>query len=321
MSQSKRVAAIDCGTNSIRLLIADATEGGIRDVAREMVITRLGQGVDRTGVLDPAAIERTLNAARDYAAQIQEAGVEAGRFVTTSASRDAANRNEFLVPIKEITGLQPQVLTGNEEAELSFLGALSAMPTTIEGPYLLTDIGGGSTEFVLGSDRVLQSVSMDMGSVRVSERFGGEPWTEEKLAEARAWIDQKLDEAEESVDFSRARSLVGVAGTVTSIGALVAGVEEYDPAMTHGITPTADQWADAVNFLVSASVEDKAALGFMPPGRADVIGGGALIWERILNRFGVLDEQAQGTSGFPVIISEHDILDGLALSLADWVRW
>ncbi len=315
MSQSKRVAAIDCGTNSIRLLIADATEGGIRDVAREMVITRLGQGVDRTGVLDLEAIERTLNAARDYAAQIQEAGVEAGRFVTTSASRDAANRNEFLVPIKEITGLQPQVLTGNEEAELSFLGALSAMPTTIEGPYLLTDIGGGSTEFVLGSDRVLQSVSMDMGSVRVSERFGGEPWTEEKLAQARAWIDQKLDEAEESVDFSRARSLVGVAGTVTSIGALVAGVEEYDPVMTHGITPTAEQWADAVNFLVSASVEDKAALGFMPPGRADVIGGGALIWERILNRFGVLDEQAPGTSGFPVVISEHDILDGLALSL------
>ncbi|WRS31021.1 Ppx/GppA phosphatase family protein [Actinomycetaceae bacterium MB13-C1-2] len=315
MSQKKRVAAIDCGTNSIRLLIADATGDGILDVAREMTITRLGQGVDRTGVLDPQAIERTLNAARAYTRQIEEAGVEAGRFVTTSASRDAANRDEFLVPIKEITGFDPQVLTGNEEAELSFLGALSAMPTTIEGPYLLTDIGGGSTEFVLGDDRVLQSVSIDMGSVRVSERFGGEPWTEEKLTQARAWIDQKLDEAEKVVNFSRARSLVGVAGTVTSIGALVAGAQEYDPVMTHGITPTAEQWADAVKFLVSASVEDKAALGFMPPGRADVIGGGALIWERILNRFGVLDEQTPGASGFPVVISEHDILDGLALSL------
>lgn len=316
MRQHKRVAAIDCGTNSIRLLVSEVTDDGIRDLVREMVITRLGQGVDRTGVLDSLAIDRTLAATRRYAQQIRDAGVESARFVTTSASRDATNRDEFLVPVREITGLEPQVLTGNEEAELSFLGALSAMPKTIEGPYLLTDIGGGSTEFVLGSDLVLSSVSMDMGSVRVSERFGGEPWTEEKLTAARAWIDLKLDEAEEVVDFSKAQSLVGVAGTVTTIGALVAGVKEYDPLMTHGITPSPQQWADAVGYLVSASVEDKAALGFMPVGRADVIGGGALIWERILNRFGVLNEQRPGNSGLQVVISEHDILDGLVLSLA-----
>ncbi len=314
-NQPQRVAAIDCGTNSIRLLIAEVDGDRLRDVNRAMVITRLGQGVDRTGMLDPAAIKRTLAAASDYAQQIAEAGVARGRFVTTSASRDAENREDFLVPIREITGLEPQVLTGNEEAELSFLGARSAMPENARAPYLLVDIGGGSTEFVLGTDRVLEARSMDMGSVRVTERFGGEPWTPQKLVEARAWIDHKLDEAEQYVDFTQAKTLVGVAGTVTSIGALIAGVEEYDPVFTHGATPTPAQWADAVEFMVTAPVEAKAALGFMPAGREDVIGAGALIWERVLNRLGVLNEQQPGSHDVAVVISEHDILDGIALSL------
>lgn len=313
--KTKRVAAIDCGTNSIRLLIADWDGGPLKDVVREMVITRLGAGVDRTGVLDPAAIERTLSAARVYAQEISAANVDAGRFVTTSASRDAANRDEFLEPIRQITGLDPQVLTGNEEAEMSYLGALSQMPHGVESPYLVVDIGGGSTEFILGSDRVLQSISTDMGSVRVTERFGGEPWTGEKLEKARAWIDQKLDEAESAVDFSKAKSLVGVAGTVTTIGSMVAGVQKYDPLVTHGLAPTPLQWSEAVKFLVNAPVSDKTALGFMPPGRGDVIGGGTLIWERILNRFGVLEQQEPGSPEFPVVVSEHDILDGIALSL------
>lgn len=306
MSAGGRVAAIDCGTNSIRLLIAEADDqGAVVDVVREMVITRLGQGVDRTGQLDPEAIERTLAAASRYAEQIAQADVARARFVTTSASRDAENRQDFLGPIKEITGLEPRVLTGEEEAELSFLGALSALPKQLRSPYLLVDIGGGSTEFVLGTDRVVQACSADMGSVRVTERFGGEPWTEEKLQRARDWINHKLDQVQEQVDFEDARTLIGVAGTVTSMGALIAGVEEYDPVMTHGAMPSREQWRDALNTMVLAPLTEKEAFGFMPPGRADVIGGGALIWEQILAR----------VPDIPVVVSEHDILDGLALSL------
>lgn len=321
---SKKVAAIDCGTNSIRLLIAEVGPGFLHDVAREMVITRLGQDVDRTGVLNPLAIERTLDAARIYAAQIQDAGVEAARFVTTSASRDAANRDEFLVPIQEITGLVPQVLSGTEEAELSFRGALSALPEGLEAPYLLVDIGGGSTEFVVGTSHAEQAVSIDMGSVRVTERFGGEPWTEEKVRLAREWIKEQIDQAARVVDFDAVRTIVGVAGTVTTIGALIAGVEQYDPAKVHGLLPTEPDWLESLDFMVARPVADKAALPFMPEGRADVIAGGALIWEQILDRFGVLDSarassgasDSARSSGVAVVISEHDILDGLALSLA-----
>lgn len=280
-----------------------------------MVITRLGQGVDRTGTLDADAIERTLAAARIYAAQIDDAAVDAARFVTTSASRDASNRDDFLKPIQAITGLEPRVLSGDEEAELSFLGALSALPQGLTTPYLLVDIGGGSTEFVLGTDHVIQSISMDMGSVRVSERFGGEPWTTDKLAEARTWIDHKIEEASQHVDFTRVRTIVGVAGTVTTIGALIAGVEVYDPIMTHGAVPAPAQWAEALNFMVEAPVEVKQDLPFMPPGRADVIGGGALIWEGILAHFNILPTD-DALSAVSVVVSEHDILDGLALSLA-----
>ena len=305
---AERVAAIDCGTNSIRLLVADVKDGRLHDLVREMVITRLGQGVDRTGRLSPEAIARTVAAAEVYAGQIEAAGVERVRFVTTSASRDAENRDEFLDPIRALMGLEPQVLTGEEEARLSFLGAISALDqrTALEPPYLVVDIGGGSTEFVLGTDRVEQACSADMGSVRVTERFGGEPWTTEKQAEATEWIDRKLDWVQERVDLAQARTIVGCAGTVTSMGAFIAGVTEYDPVATHGLAPSRAEWDRAIRAMVGLSAEDKHALPFMPPGRGDVIGGGALIWQQILQRI----------PDIPAVVSEHDILDGLALSLA-----
>lgn len=335
-----RVAAIDCGTNSIRLLIADAQQPGnskdantpvpgLHDVVREMVITRLGQDVDRTGVLAPSAVERTLAVAEQYQEQIEALGASRARFVATSASRDAKNRATFVEGVRRITGLEPEVISGEEEAHLSFLGALSSVPSGLEGPYMVIDIGGGSTEFVLGdlaatSDgekgdpQVLRSTSLDMGSVRVTERFGPEPWTAQRLAAARRWIDERL----EGVDFAGVNTMVGVAGTVTSIAAFIAGVHQYTPSLTHGMIPTPEQWASSLQFMIEEPVEEKAALGFMPPGRADVIGGGALVLERILLRVGVLEEDEEGQilpgdNFLPVVVSEHDILDGLALSLAD----
>lgn len=359
-AELQRVAAIDCGTNSIRLLIADVpvsiAQGAARDlidIERDMVITRLGQGVDRTGFLSPGAIERTLAAAREYQQRIEDSGATRVRVAATSATRDAANRAEFTEGMAAITGANPEVITGNEEAALSFAGAVSALPDDLRGPFLVVDIGGGSTEFVLGTDYVEQSVSMNMGSVRVTERFGPEPWGPREKSAARRWIDSLLYEAEETVDFRVARTVVGVAGTVTSLAALVYGVQEYRPDVTHGSSPSAAQWAEALDFMINASVEQKDALPAMPAGRADVIGGGALVWERILVRLGVLDDEtvAEGASGNApevtsgeadgvgffadgfgrrdssvgssavrseprVVVSEHDILDGLALSAA-----
>ena len=322
-----RVAAIDCGTNSIRLLIADVPQGAedardLKDVERDMIITRLGQGVDRTGRLDPAAIQRTLDAAHLYQERIEDAGVADVIIAATSASRDASNRADFVEGVRAITGIEPRVITGAEEAALSFVGAISSLPRDLKTPYLVVDIGGGSTEFVLGHSEVEQAVSVNMGSVRVTERFGPEPWTPDKQAAARAWIDTQLDVAEGSVDFAAARTVVGVAGTVTSLAALIAQVPEYSPDATHGLIPTVEQWASALDHMVNDSVEEKSRQPAMPPGRADVIAGGALIWERILVRLGVIPDHAAGptTAAPTVVVSEHDILDGLALSVAVALR-
>lgn len=338
MSQEERVAAIDCGTNSIRLLIADVPRGGnagardLVDLEREMVITRLGQGVDKTGSLHPHAIARTLAAAAAFQERIEAFNVSTVRIAATSATRDAANREEFVRGVKEITGVEPEVITGKEEARLSFQGAISSLPDTLKSPYLVVDIGGGSTEFVLGTDKVLQAVSIDMGSVRVTERFGPEPWNREKLVEARTWIDARIREANTQVDLCAAKTVVGVAGTITTLAGWSAGVQCYSPDITHGFTPTPEQWEDALTFMIEASTEEKAAYPAMPSGRADVIGGGALIWERILTYLRVLNPDALvAPFGYPedssslrnsdalitlpvVVVSEHDILDGLALS-------
>ena len=234
-----RVAAIDCGTNSIRLLVADGRIGEdgrphLSDLTRQMRIVRLGQGVDARGYLDPAAIERTVEATVEYQRMIEALGATSTRFVATSATRDASNSADFVRQIKAVIGVEPEVVVGTEEASLSFNGAVSGLGESVTAPMLVVDIGGGSTELVLGSTRVEQAISIDMGAVRVTEKFfshvdpaGGVPLQDQERA--IAWIDEQLDGAEKSVDLARVRSLVGVAGTVTTLTAQALGLTSYQP--------------------------------------------------------------------------------------------
>ncbi len=325
-----RVAAIDCGTNSTRLLIADVqvdpttareavtgaavTDYVVTDLVRHMRITRLGEGVDQTGRLGQAALERTFAAARDYRAELDRLQVDGLRVVATSATRDAENSEVFVSQMEQILGVAPQVVPGEEEAELSFLGALSALPKLSAGPYLVVDVGGGSTELVLGTDSVEQAVSLNVGSVRVSERFGMQQWSPEFQEQAAAWIDEELDAAGEVVDFSRVATLVGVAGTVTTLAGYIYGLDRYTPSVTHGSQPTVEQWANAIEFMVEAPVEQKAELAIIPPGREDVIGGGSLVWQQVLRRVSAQTQVPEDQ--FQVVVSEHDILDGIALGVA-----
>ncbi|MDN6565855.1 MAG: Ppx/GppA family phosphatase [Propionibacterium sp.] len=317
-----RVAAIDCGTNSIRLLVADVEwqEGPgdtrtphLRDLTRQMRIVRLGQGVDRTGVLDPGAIERTLEATREYAEMIDRLGVDSIRFVSTSATRDASNRAEFVEGVRRILGVEPEVVPGTEEAALSFRGAISAVDAQAPRPLLVVDIGGGSTELVLGSDTVEQAVSIDMGSVRVTEKFLTNGVDRHSEAAAVSWIDAQLDAAADRVDLARVGTLVGVAGTVTTVTAQALGLTSYQPERIHGAVLDLAQVDAAVRFMVEEPIPVKAALGFMPQGREDVIAAGALIWSRVIAR--VVERAAtRGHVIDHVLTSEHDILDGIALS-------
>lgn len=318
-----RIAAIDCGTNSVRLLIAevchDAGRPVLSDITRQMKIVRLGQGVDRTSVLAPEAIERTCNALREYKKTIDENGCSALRFVSTSAVRDAHNREDFMSSVREILGVEPEVVSGEEEAALSFSGAVSGVGDQWERPLLVVDIGGGSTELVLGDQHVDATVSIDMGSVRVTEKFFAQcdpeqPIPVEKQAEAIEWIDARLDEVAHRVDLSTVGTLVGVAGTVTTVTARALGLVEYDPTRINGAILGVDAVRDAVRFMVETPVGPKAALAYMPPGRADVIAGGALIWERVVSRV-VRSCAFKGKIIDRILTSEHDILDGIALSL------
>ncbi|MDC4232595.1 Ppx/GppA family phosphatase [Actinomyces sp. B33] len=321
-----RVAAIDCGTNSIRLLVADVDAQGpggrprLTDLTRQMRIVRLGQGVDRTGLLDPAAIDRAVEAAVEYARMIEALGAERIRFVATSATRDARNRQDFVDKITAVLGTAPEVVEGTEEASLSFAGAVAGLGDDVEAPMLVVDIGGGSTELVLGSDAVEQAVSVDMGAVRVTEKFlagcdPDQPIPADVRAGAAEWIDEQLDRAERTVDLPRVRSLVGVAGTVTTLTAQALGLSSYQPERIHSARLSPDEIDEAVRFMLDQPVAVKAALGFMPAGREDVIAAGSLIWSRIVTR--VIDRAASaGTSIDRVVTSEHDILDGIALSMA-----
>lgn len=316
-----RVAAIDCGTNSIRLLVAetDPETGQLADLTRQMRIVRLGQGVDKTGLLDPAAIERTLEATREYREMIGRLGAERVRFVATSATRDAANRNVFVDGVRELLGIEPEVIPGSEEAALSFTGACRSVPTEAARPMLVVDIGGGSSELVLGEMSVEQSISINMGSVRVTEKFLAhcDPASGIDIASREAaceWIDAQLDEAEAAVDLRRIGTLVGVAGTVTTLTAQALGLEMYQPEKIDGAALSATEHQAAIDFMVDQPVAVKATLGFMPSGREDVIAAGALIWERIIRRVAarVLED---GRELGNIVTSEHDILDGIALSL------
>lgn len=300
---SRRVAAIDCGTNSVRLLVAEASEGGFVEVDRQLRLTRLGQGVDATGAFHPDALARTMAACDDYAAILASHGVDGLRFVATSAARDASNREEFFAGVRERLGVDAEVITGDEEANLSFTGAVSALPDAAR-PALVVDIGGGSTELVLGSaDGGVQGISLDMGSVRLRERFlASDPPTVEQVAAATDFVDGLLDAS--GIDIASARTWVGVGGTATSLSALVQGLPVYDRAAVHGSTLTRSSLVELADRLLGQTVAEVLEYPTMVPGRADVICAGALICARIARRASV-----------DLTVSEADILDGLVLGL------
>jgi len=304
----QRVAAVDCGTNSIRLLIADIDPERtvLTDIAREMRIVRLGEGVDRTGRLSPAALDRTIGALREYAGLIAQASPAAVRMVATSATRDAENAEEFVDRVKEVLGVAPEVVTGDEEARLSFIGATRELTDT-PAPYLVTDIGGGSTEFVLGGpEGVWGGRSVDIGCVRMTERhLHSDPPSEAEIAAATADIDSALELVAASIPAERASTLVGLAGSVTTVAGIALGLASYDPERIHHSRIPAAQVHGIATGLLGQTRAQRAAIGVMHPGRVDVIGGGALVLDRIMTRFGFSE----------VLVSEHDILDGMAWSL------
>ncbi|WP_328494530.1 Ppx/GppA family phosphatase [Streptomyces sp. NBC_00414] len=311
-----RVAAVDCGTNSIRLLVADADPrtGELVDLDRRMTIVRLGQGVDRTGRLAPEALERTFAACREYAAVIKELGAERLRFVATSASRDAENRDDFVRGVLDILGVEPEVISGDQEAEFSFTGATKELTgrDDLAKPYLVVDIGGGSTEFVVGDDHVRGARSVDIGCVRMTERHlvrdgvVTDPPTEEQVRAIRADIEAALDLAEESVPLREARTLVGLAGSVTTVSAIALELPEYDSEAIHHSRVSLEQVRAITERLLAATHAERAAIPSMHPGRVDVIGAGALVLLAIMERTGARE----------VVVSEHDILDGIAWSVA-----
>ncbi|WP_313814323.1 Ppx/GppA phosphatase family protein [Glutamicibacter sp.] len=308
-----RVAGIDCGTNSIRLLIADVhtDESGttLSDVLRTMKIVRLGQGVDATGAFAPEALERTFAAAREYKALCEEHQVEAIRFAATSAARDASNRELFISTITSILGVAPEIISGDEEAKLSFSGAASVLDSQ-RGQSLVIDLGGGSTEFVVGdAGGPIAAKSLDMGCVRVTERFHLEGLRSPKSLE---FIDATLHELDGAVDVSQVEEVILVAGTFTTLTAQALGLKDYDSSKIHGARLSFEQMRQATASMLSYSREQRLALGFMHPGRVDVIQAGAVIVERILNYL----EVATGKHNLVLVASEHDILDGIAASAA-----
>ena len=308
MNPGGPVAAVDCGTNSIRLLIADAgSNGGLAERERRTEIVRLGQGVDATGEFHPDALARTFAAVDDYADLVRAAGVPAERigFVATSASRDARNRELFFAGIRDRLGVTPEVISGDREARLSFTGALSGVRPDDE-PVLVMDIGGGSTELITGSatGEVRSAVSLDIGSVRMTERFlGAGPPDPDRVAAATGYIDGLLDRS--GVDFAAVRTWIGVAGTATTLAGVHLGLPAYDRARVHGFLIPLDEVAAWAGRLQTMTVEQIRALPSMHPGRADVITGGTLIASRVAARTPVPG----------LLVSESDILDGIALEL------
>ncbi len=303
-----RVAAVDCGTNSIRLLVTDldADRGTQHDVAREMRIVRLGEGVDRTGRLAAAAMQRTFAACEAYAAVVQASGVRRLRFCATSATRDAENRQEFVDGVIDRLGVSPEVLDGDEEAALSFVGATRELIGREPAPFLVVDIGGGSTEFVLGTQRPTSARSVDVGCVRMTERhLHGDPPTPAEVTAARLDIEAAVDQAARTVPLAEAVTLVGLAGTVTTLAAIQAGLPAYDPGVTHHYRLPAEAVRSLTLRLLGLTHDQRAAIPVIHPGRVDVIAAGALILDEVLARTGRPE----------ALVSEHDILDGIAWSL------
>ena len=301
-----RVAAIDCGTNSIRLLIADIDGNNFREVVRDMEIVRLGQGVDETGQFHPDAIARTLAAVDKFAAEIAKRGVENIRFCATSATRDATNRHLFVDGVRDRLGIELEVISGDEEAALSFAGAIKDLDPS-NGPFLVVDIGGGSTEFVFGTSTVEAARSVNIGCVRMTERhFANDPVTTELIELARTDIQTAIAQAAAVVPITKAKTLVAVAGTATTVAAAALDLPEYDRYAIHLSRISAQQTHDAAKMFATSTREQRLSLGYMHPGRVDVIAAGSLVLSEIM--------KATGATEF--VASESDILDGMAFSLA-----
>jgi exopolyphosphatase/guanosine-5'-triphosphate,3'-diphosphate pyrophosphatase len=300
-----RVAAIDCGTNSIRLLIADITCDNFKEVLRTMEIVRLGQGVDQNKAFHPDAIDRTLSAVRLFKDQIAGKGVEKIRFCATSATRDATNRNLFIDGVREILGIEVEVIPGEEEAELSFIGATKELRQS-DAPFLVVDIGGGSTEFVFGNEKVDFAKSVNIGCVRMSERhLNTQPPSMAQIAQAIVDIDIAITQTAAVVPITTAKTLVAVAGTATTVAAAALELTDYDRHMIHLSRISASNVHKVAASFQSMNKDQIASLGFMHPGRVDVITAGSLVLSRIM--------AATGASEF--VASESDILDGMAWSL------
>jgi exopolyphosphatase/guanosine-5'-triphosphate,3'-diphosphate pyrophosphatase len=306
---SRRVAAIDCGTNSLRLLVADIypERGRLVDLHRRMEIVRLGQGVDATGKLAPEALERTFAMLAEYGRIIEDSGVGAVRLVATSATRDASNAADFTAGVRRILGVDPEVVSGDQEARLSFYGATVEL-TKDGAPYLVLDIGGGSTELVLGTPGAagIKEISVNIGSVRLTERhLHDDPATPDQIAAATADIDAALATAAGAVPVAEAKTLVGLAGSVTTVAAVALGLRSYEPARTHHAIIPAARVHEVTEQLLREDRAQRAAHSAIHPGRVDVIAAGALILDRVLGQYGFGE----------LVASEHDILDGIAWSM------
>jgi exopolyphosphatase / guanosine-5'-triphosphate,3'-diphosphate pyrophosphatase len=313
----RRVAAVDCGTNSLRLLVADVPGTGPHtDVLRRMEVVRLGQGVDATGRLAADALERTRRVLAEYAAAVRELGADDVRMVAPSATRDAANRADFEAMVQATLGRMPDVVTGREEAELSFRGATASLDAAAAAqgsapprpPYLVVDIGGGSTEFVLGDAAGVRAArSVDVGCVRLTERhLHDDPPTAAQVHRAAADVRAALAEVVAEVPVREAATLVGLAGSVTTVAAVALRLPAYEATAIHGCRIGVDSVREVTADLLAASRSRRAAMPVMHPGRVDVIGAGALVLRETMDELG-FDE---------VVVSEHDILDGIALGLA-----
>ena len=306
-----RVAAVDCGTNSIRLLVHDTETG---EVSRRNTIVRLGQGVDEKGQFAPEAIERTRVALADYVDEMQRENVTRVRMVATSATRDAANREDFFAMTRELlgqiqSGAVAEVISGEEEAALSFAGATADLDPA-RGPFCVIDLGGGSTEFVMETDGGVRAVSTQMGCVRITERFmRSDPATEEETTAARAYIDERIDEAARTVPFAEAKTFVGCAGTFTTLSAIAQNLDSYDPEQIHMSEIPFERLREVTTDLRAKTAEQRHENPVIHPGRADVIGSGSIVVEELM-------DVVQWNAGISeVVVSEKDILDGLVARL------
>lgn len=323
--KSVTVAAIDCGTNSIRLKIAQVSEHGMKDIVPRMLrVVRLGQGIDETHRFADDALARVRDAAHEFSQVLKEHPVDAIRFVATSATRDAENREIFEQMMVDELGVRPEVISGTEEASLSFLGATSVVSRDdLQPPYLVVDLGGGSTELVLGGDgdslpahKVAAAYSMNVGSVRMTERhLHTDPPTEDEIQAAIDDVDKHIDEAFKVVPAGRVHTIIGVSGTVTTMAALTMGLKHYDHSAVDGVKIGLDQEYAVNNRFLRMTRERRRSYATIHPGRVDVVGGGAVVWSRVLERLAKAAYEDHGGVLDTFVASEHGLLDGITLDL------